>query len=414
MNEKSHERKLTNLAEVTLTIGLNLQKNQTLNINADLDAASFVRKVTEIAYKKGARHVYVNWMDQEISKLKIMHAPEKSLSEFPDWIKHRSEELIQQKAAFLSIRSTLPEAFSGLDPERVGTSMKASALESQHISLAKKTARIAFCIVCVPNGKWAQKVYPRLPPEEALHKLWESIFKVTRVNCDEPVDEWKSHIGSLLSKVAELNGKRFKQLHIEAPGTDLILDLPDQHLWIGGGASTQEGLFFTPNLPTEEVFTAPKRDGVNGTVKSTMPLIYGGTAIEDIELTFKAGKITEVNASNGLETLKHLIDSDDGSHFLGEVALVPEDSPIAKENTIFYNTLFDENASCHLAIGSAYPLCVEGGTNMTCEELNEAGLNTSITHVDFMIGSPDMNIDGIQPDGRREPLFQNGSWIKKN
>ncbi|WP_408008729.1 aminopeptidase [Pseudalkalibacillus sp. A8] len=414
MNERSHERKLTNLAEVTLTIGLNLQETQTLNINADLDAAPFVRKVTEIAYKKGARHVHVNWMDQEISKLKIKHAPEESLSEFPDWSKHRSEELVKQKAAFLSIRSTLPEAFSGLDPDRVGTFMKTSAMELQQISSARKSGKIAFCIVCVPNEKWAQRVYPNVTPEEALDKLWEAIFQMTRVDCDEPVEQWKAHIGSLLSKVDELNAKRFKQLHIEAPGTDLVLDLPDQHLWVGGGAVTQEGLFFTPNLPTEEVFTAPKKNGVNGTVKSTMPLIYGGTAIEDIELTFEAGKITNVYASKGIETLKHLINSDDGSHFLGEVALVPEDSPIAKRNTIFYNTLFDENASCHLAIGSAYPLCIEEGTNMTSEELNQAGLNTSITHVDFMIGSPEMNIDGIHPDGRREQLFQNGCWIKKN
>ncbi|WP_221567406.1 aminopeptidase [Alkalihalobacillus sp. TS-13] len=410
---RTYETKLVNLAEVTLNIGLNLQKNQILHINADLDAAPFVRKVTEAAYKKGARHVYINWIDQETSKLKILYALEESLTEFPEWSTKRSEELIRQNAAFLSIRSPQPDAFSGLDPDRVGAVLKASALEMKQIASARKAGIIAFCIVCVPNEKWAGKVYPDHGPEEAQDMLWKAVFDMTRVDCDDPIEQWQRHIGSLLSKVDELNTMRFQKLHLEAPGTDLIVELPDRHLWVGGGATTQEGLFFTPNLPTEEVFTAPKRDGVNGTVRSTMPLVYGSTAIEDITLTFKDGKIIKMNASKGLETLKRLIDSDEGSHYLGEIALVPEDSPIAEENTIFYNTLFDENSSCHLAIGAAYPLCVEDGTNMTSEELSHAGLNMSITHVDFMIGSPKMNIDGIHWDGRREPVFQNGCWVKK-
>ncbi|WP_372508750.1 aminopeptidase [Pseudalkalibacillus decolorationis] len=412
MNAMTNETKLSNLAKVTVEVGINLQPYQTLFINASIEALGFVRKISELAYRKGAGNVHVEWSDQELSKQRLTYASEEMLASYPNWSKGRAESFVEENAAFLNIQSTDPDAFKDIDPKRVAIQNKAAALALRKVSTARQSGKVKFCVVCIPNEAWAKKVYPHLNPKDAVEQLWEAVFQMTRVDTLEPVKEWDKHIAYLTSKVDELNEKRYRQLYFVAPGTDLTIDLPDDHLWVGGGTKTHDGVFFTPNLPTEEVFTAPLKTGVNGTVTSTKPLIYSGTVIENIQLTFKDGKIVSVNASKGLDTLKELIKTDEGARYLGEVALVPQDSPIAIRETIFYHTLFDENASCHLAIGAAYPLCVQDGNKMTGEQLGESGLNTSITHVDFMIGSNEMNIDGIQADGHREPLFRNGCWVK--
>ncbi|TWK60192.1 Aminopeptidase 2 [Bacillus licheniformis] len=243
-----------------------------------------------------------------------------------------------------------------------------------------------------------------------MQKLWNEIFKTTRVDREDPVQAWKDHDQTLRDKVSVLNDKHYHALHYQAKGTDLTIELPEKHLWVGAGSTNENGVEFMANMPTEEVFTAPKKDGVNGTVSSTKPLSYGGNLIDGFTLTFKNGRITDVKAEQGEEILKELIETDEGSHYLGEIALVAHDSPISKSNILFYNTLFDENASNHLAIGSAYAFNIEGGKQMSREELAKEGLNESITHVDFMIGSGEMNIDGITADGKREPIFRNGNW----
>ncbi|HYK72959.1 MAG TPA: aminopeptidase, partial [Pseudoneobacillus sp.] len=260
------------------------------------------------------------------------------------------------------------------------------------------------------SPKWAAKVFPNAPTEEQVSLLWEAIFKATRADLDNPVEAWINHDKSLYEKVNYLNEKSYKKLHYRAPGTDLTIELPETHLWVGAGSKNAQGHDFMANMPTEEVFTVPLKTGVNGTVSSTKPLSYGGNIIDHFSITFENGRIVSYKAEQGEDILKRLVDTDEGSHYLGEVALVPHQSPISQSNVLFYNTLFDENASNHLAIGSAYAFCIEGGKQMTPEQLEEKGLNESLTHVDFMIGSSDMDIDGIKADGTVEPVFRGGNW----
>ena len=255
-----------------------------------------------------------------------------------------------------------------------------------------------------------KKVFSDLSDIEAVEKLWENIFKIVRVDKDNPVEAWNEHLNNLQKKVDFLNIKKFKKLHYLSKDTDLSIELPEKHIWAGGGELNSKKTYFVANMPTEEVFTLPLKTGVNGKVKSTKPLNYSGNLIDNFILTFKDGKIVDFSAEKGYETLKKLIETDEGSHYLGEVALVPYDSPISNSNIIFYNTLFDENASCHLALGEAYPICIEGGSEMNSEELEKAGANNSLTHVDFMIGSPNLDITGETKDGVIIQIFKNGNW----
>jgi aminopeptidase len=266
-------------------------------------------------------------------------------------------------------------------------------------------------MVSIPTPEWSAKVFPELDEETRVAKLWELIFKLTRVDGDNPVEAWKQHIDQLSEKKNLLNAKKYSKLHFKAPGTDLLVDLAEKHQWVSASSFNEKGTLYVPNLPTEEVFTMPNRNGVNGTVTSTKPLSYNGTLIKGFTFTFEEGKIVKATAEQGEEVLQRLLDMDEGARYLGEVALVPHDSPISNSNLIYYNTLFDENASCHLAIGNAYPFCLEGGTAMSKEELIAQGANISFTHVDFMIGSAEMDIDGITEDGSREPLFRQGNWV---
>jgi aminopeptidase len=283
-----------------------------------------------------------------------------------------------------------------------------TAMKEYRTSL--QAGKVSWSIVSVPTPSWASKVFPDLPVDEAIDKLWGYIFQATRLDRDDPIGAWEEHIRQLQERVAFLNGRSYRKLHYTAPGTDLTVELPKEHLWVAGGIFNDRGTFFVPNLPTEEVFTLPSKDGVNGTVTSTMPLNYNGNLIDRFSLTFEKGRIISFTAEEGYETLKQLIETDEGSHYLGEVALVPHGSPISAMDVIFYNTAFDENASSHLAIGSAYPLCIKEGTTKSKEELASRGANSSLTHVDFMIGSAEFNIDGETADGSREPLFRKGAW----
>lgn len=406
------EKQLEKYAELAVKVGVNIQKGQTLVVNAPISAADFVRKVAKKAYEAGAKNVHVEWSDEVITRTKYDLAPDEAFLEYPEWKAKGYEEMARNGAAVMSITGTDPDLLKGVDPVRIQNANIAYGKAMETFRRYIQADKISWTVVAVPTPGWAKKVFPDETEENAIKKLWEAIFKATRVNTDDPVASWKKHCELLEKKVATLNEKRYCKLHFQAEGTDLTIELPEKHLWAGAGSTNEKGTYFVANMPTEEVFTAAKKDGVNGYVTSTKPLNYSGNLIENFKLTFKDGKIVAFEAEQGYEILKRLIETDEGSAYLGEVALVPHDSPISKTNLLFYNTLFDENASVHLAIGSAYAFNIEGGKEMSKEELAKNGLNTSIVHVDFMIGSSGMNIDGITKDGRREPIFRNGNWAQ--
>ncbi|MBM7703637.1 aminopeptidase [Metabacillus iocasae] len=404
------ERNLDQYAELAVKVGVNIQPGQVLRINAAISSADFVRKVAKKAYDAGAKDVYVDWSDDELTRMKYDLAPEEAFSTFPQWKAQSLEELVENGGAVLSVISSNPDLLKGVDPTRIAAMQKVSGQAMKNFRKAIQSDKISWSIVAVPSKDWAAKVFPNLPEHEQESKLWDAIFKSVRVDVDNPVQAWKEHDASLHKKSDYLNAKKYKKLHYKASGTDLTIELPEKHIWVAASSINENGHEFMANMPTEEVFTVPHKTGVNGYVSSTKPLSYGGNLIENFTLTFKDGKIVDVKAEKGYETLKNLVETDEGSHYLGEVALVPHNSPISNSNVIFYNTLFDENASNHLAIGSAYAFCLEGGKTMSKEELASNGANDSITHVDFMIGAADMDIDGILEDGTAEPVFRNGNW----
>lgn len=404
------QKKLEKYAELAVKVGVNIQKGQTLVVNTSIDAKDFVRLVVKQAYEAGAKNVIVNWNDDIVSRLKYDLAPDEAFLEFPKWRAQETQELAENGAAFMSIVSSSPDLLKGVNPERIANFQKAAGRALSQYRKYIQSDKVSWTVIATPSDAWAAKVFPEESAETRVQKLWDAIFQATRVNVDHPIEAWKQHDEALHTKVNYLNERRYKKLHYKAPGTDLTIELPEKHLWCGAGSINEQGFEFMANMPTEEVFTVPFKTGVNGIVSSTKPLSFGGNIIDEFSLTFENGKIIDVKAKEGEEILKHLVETDEGSHYLGEVALVPHNSPISQSNILFFNTLFDENASNHLAIGSAYAFCIEGGKKMTTEELEEQGLNDSITHVDFMIGSAEMNIDGITADGKVESIFRNGDW----
>lgn len=397
-------------AELAVKVGVNIQQGQTLVIRTPLFAADFVRIVAKKAYEAGAGHVEVEWSDEEITKLKFQLAPDESFHTYPEWRAKGLETEAEKGSAFLSITGADPDLLKGIDPSRIANANKAAGAALNGFRSYITSDKVAWSIVAVPSIGWAETVFPEEKGEAAVEKLWNAIFAATRIDQADPVSAWKEHLATLDEKMDTLNEHHFSALHYTAEGTDLTIELPETHLWVSGGSISKSGVDFVANMPTEEVFTAAKKTGVNGYVSSTKPLSYGGALIEEFKLTFKDGKITEATAKKGQETLERLLENDENSRYIGEVALVPHQSPISDTNIIFFNTLFDENASNHLAIGSAYAFNIEGGKEMTNEELEKNGINTSQTHVDFMIGSATMDIDGIQADGSRVPVFRNGNW----
>jgi aminopeptidase len=298
----------------------------------------------------------------------------------------------------------------GIDPDRILNFEKASGDALDRFYEAIEKDQISWSIVAIPSQKWADKVFPNLPEKERIPSLWDCIFSSVRINQENPVLAWQTHIETLTNKASELNQLKLKSLHYQSEGTDLSIELHEDHLWLTGASKTSEGTHFIANMPTEEVYTVPVKTGVNGTVSSTRPLAYNGNVIDDFTLTFEDGEIKKVTAREGEEILKKLILTDEGAAYLGEVALVPHHSPISNSGVLFFNTLFDENASNHLAIGSSYPTCIKDGDILSDEEREEKGLNESVVHEDFMIGSEVMNIDGVCRDGRKIAIFRNGNW----
>ena len=404
------EKQLSRYAELAVKVGVNIQPNQYLYISASTETTEFVRLVTEKAYDVGARQVFVDWSDDTISRLRYEKAPADSFAEFPEWKVMERETLAEKGAAFMSIVSQSPDLLKGIEPSRIADSQKATGQALDKYRQYVQSDKISWTVIATPSKAWAAKVFPELPEEEQISALWTAIFKAVRTDKQDPVQEWINHDNHLHAKVDYLNNKRYRKLHYKAPGTDLIVELPEGHLWCGAGSVNEKGDTFMANMPTEEVFTVPLKTGVNGFISSTKPLSYGGNIIDNFKLTFKDGRVTEISAEQGEEVLQRLIDTDEGAKHLGEVALVPHASPISQSGLLFYNTLFDENASNHFALGSAYAFCIEGGKKMSREELIQHGLNQSITHVDFMVGSEEMDIDGVFDDGSTEPVFRSGNW----
>lgn len=406
----SWEQNLEKYAALAVQVGVNVQKGQTLFVNAPLEAAPLVRKIARKAYEVGAKHVYVEWHDEDLTYIKFKHAPDEAFFEYPMWRAKGMEQLVEEGAAFLSIYSPNPDLLKDVDPQRVATANKTASQALSNYRSALMADKNCWSLISVPTPAWAKKIFPDASEEEAIAKLWDAIFRATRVNMDDPIQAWQQHNDKLAKIVDYLNDKQYKQLIYEAPGTNLTIELVENHVWHGGAAVSQSGIRFNPNIPTEEVFTMPHKDGVNGTVRNTKPLNYNGNLIDGFTLTFQDGKVVDFTAEKGYEILKHLLDTDEGARRLGEVALVPHHSPISMSNLIFYNTLFDENAACHLALGKAYPTNIQNGTAMSKEELDKHGVNDSLIHEDFMIGSAELNIDGVTKDGKREPIFRNGNW----
>ncbi|RXT06604.1 aminopeptidase [Ammoniphilus sp. CFH 90114] len=404
------ETMIDRYAQLAVKVGVNIQAGQTLVITSPLASADFVRKIARKAYEAGAKHVHTEWTDDELTRIKYDLAPDEAFLEFPMWRAKGFEEMAENNAAFLSIVAANPDLLKGVNPERIAMMNKTTGQAMNKFRSYAMSDKVSWSVIAVPSPAWAAKVFPDLPQQEQMQALWQAIFETTRITTNDPVKAWQNHNDLLNAKAAMLNDKRYRYLHYEAPGTNLTIELPSAHIWVGAGSHNEKGTPFMANMPTEEVFTTPLKHGVNGTVRSTKPLSYSGNLIEEFTLTFEQGRIVDFTAEKGYEVLKRLIETDEGSHYLGEIALVPNDSPISKTNLIFFNTLFDENASNHLAIGNSYAFCLEGGKTMSKEELEEHGLNSSLTHVDFMIGSEHMNIDGETADGKREPIFRNGNW----
>lgn len=401
---------LEKYADLAVRVGVNIQKGQTLSISASIDAAEFVRQIVKKAYEVGAKHVYVDWNDDAVTRYKYDLAPDEAFTEFPEWRVQEREALADQGAAFMSIVSASPDLLKGVDPERISNFQRVAGKAMDKYRQYVQSDKISWCVLAAPSKAWAAKVFPDAPESEQVDLLWDAIFKAVRADQENPVEAWKTHDKTLHEKVDYLNEKSYHKLHYKAPGTDLTIELPKGHLWVGAGSINEKGHEFMANMPTEEVFTVPLKTGVNGTVAATKPLSFGGNIIDKFSVTFEEGRIVSYKAEEGEDILKRLVETDEGSHYLGEVALVPHQSPISQSNILFFNTLFDENASNHLAIGSAYAFCIEGGKKMSQEELEKNGLNISITHNDFMIGSADMDIDGIKEDGTVEPIFRGGNW----
>jgi aminopeptidase len=415
-SSQQHQELLQKYAEAIVTVGLNLRAGQRLIItNATARGVPpagrpLVHAVTKAAYAAGARFVDVIWGDEEMLRLRIQNAPADSFSEYPKWQVHGILDMIKNGDALLSIYANNPDIYDGLDPERLGAMQRGHLENWQEVSLNVTRNAINWCVVAAAAPAWAAKIFPGLREEEAMEKLWQAIFETTRAVEPDPVAAWEQHIKNMRKRADYMQARKFTALHYKSDKTDFTLGLPNGHKWISAQSMAENGVPFTANMPTEEIFTLPDRQRADGVVHSTFPLSYGGSLIDDFTVTFENGRIVKVTARKYEAMLQKLVDTDEGSHSLGEVALVPVSSPIARRGHLFYNTLFDENASCHIAIGRAYRFTLIGGEELTDEEFNAAGGNTSITHVDFMIGSPQMDIDGIRADGTREPVMRSGEW----
>ena len=406
------EAKLNEYAHLLVEVGLNLQPGQTPRLAVPVECAPLARLCVEVALDRGARDVVVEWTDDVVTRQRYLKADQEVFSQFPEYQKAKFDWLLERGAPALSITGGDPEALRGVDPARIQAWQRASAQPTRPYYDAMSANRFQWTIGACPTQAWAEKVFPDKRGQAAIDALWEAVFSACRVTGDGGAPaRWKAHIEATARRAKRLNDYDFQSLHYtNALGTDLTITLPEGHIWMGGADATPAGVDFVANMPTEELFTAPRWDGVDGRVYAALPLALNGNLVRDFYLDFRGGKIVDVHAQEGEEVLKRSITMDEGSSYLGEVALVPYDSPIRNTGLLFYNTLFDENASCHLAFGSAYPNCVKGGEGMDEQAQKAAGLNQSLNHVDFMVGTRDLSIVGTTRQGEQVTVFQDGNF----
>jgi aminopeptidase len=409
----SFDQKLDRLAEVAVRIGVGLQPGQELVITAPIDALPLVRRITEHAYKTGAKLVTTFFADDATTLARYQHAPDSTFDYAPAWYYDAIAAAYKSGAARMGITGANPALLAQQDPTKVSRANVAVSKAYKPAMELITRHEINWTIVAAATPAWAALVFPNDTPDAALTKLWDAIFSTSRITSADPVAQWREHGANLKRRVDLLNAKRFHSLRFfNADGsTDLTVGLADQHLWAGGGTTAGNGVYCQPNIPTEECFTTPHKSRVNGHVAASKPLSHQGTLIENIRCTFKDGKIVEATATAGEAAINKLISTDEGARQLGEVALVPHNSPIAQSGILFWNTLFDENAASHIALGQAYSTCLIGGEKMSTEELSALGANESLIHVDWMIGGPTMSVDGSTADGTAEPLMRNGNWV---
>lgn len=405
------EKNMEKLADLVVKKGVNVQKGQPVLLRCPVERADFARLVAKKAYERGAVEVVMQWSDDPLTLMKFENAPVEHFEEVPDWMVQRTKYYMEKGACVISVAATDPELLKDVDPKKIATWSKAfSAANKENMKYTMNDLN-SWCVVSVPTVGWAKRVFPDVSEDEAMEKLWNAIFYTTRTDQDDPVSAWNEHIGVMDRHAAVLNEKQYKKLHYKnSLGTDLEVELPENHIWISGGSENAKGDVFIANMPTEEVFTLPKRDGVNGKLYSTKPLNMSGNLVDEMVFTFENGKVVDYDAKVGKQHLTDLFDVDENAKYLGEVALVPYDSPISNSGLLFYNTLFDENASCHFAFGKAYPTCIKGGVDLSDEELLEVGVNDSLIHEDFMVGSKDLEITGELPNGEIEYIFKDGNW----
>lgn len=412
MIKKELEQYMMKYAETVLQIGVNLQKEQILVIEAKLEAAPFVRMVTQLAYQLGASQVIHEWTDDELSLIRHRYASEESLGYYPQWKADGYKQYAQNNAAFIFIDTPNPDLLKDIPTERIAKEMRGRAAIRKTYLKYTHNDNASWVIISVPSEAWAARVFPELNQQEAVIQLWEKILQAARIDLQDPVGNWTKHLENLQKRTKQLNQMQIHTLHYRSPGTDLVIELPEKHVWLSGLSNNLMGTPFVANMPTEEVYTMPVKHGVNGTVRSSRPLVYGGCLIDNFSLVFRDGKVVDFQAETGEGILTSILDTDEGSRYLGEVALVAHHTPISMMNRNFYNILFDENASCHLAIGQSFSSNLLDGNQLSPQELFERGANTSLTHIDFMIGTGELDIDATLKDGRVVPLFRQGNWVE--
>ncbi len=403
-------QKLDRLAEVAVKVGLNLQKGQDLVLTSPLAALPLVRRIAHHAYKAGAGVVTPIFSDEEMTLGRFKDAHDKSFDKAASWLYEGMARAYANGAARLAIAGDNPSLLANEDPAKVSRVNKATSLAYQPALEKIAGFDINWNIVSYPNPSWAAVVFPDLPIIEATKKLADAIFAASRVDKPDAIGAWKDHNANLKKHAKWLNDQRFSALHYSGPGTDLTIGLADGHEWQGGASKAKNGVICNPNIPTEEVFTTPHAHRVEGYVSSTKPLSYQGTLIDKIKVRFEKGRIVEAHASKGEKVLQQILDTDEGARHLGEVALVPNSSPISASGLLFYNTLFDENAACHIALGQCYSKCFLRGAALSKEQIEKQGGNKSLIHIDWMIGSGEIDIDGITADGKKVPVFRKGEW----
>ncbi|MEG1527879.1 MAG: aminopeptidase [Clostridia bacterium] len=404
------EKQLEKFADLAVKIGINLQVGQDLNIRTQIECAPIARMIAVSAYKAGARRVMVDYLDEKLKRIDFDYQSIEALEDVPNWAIEKNNYLIDHNCANISIAAGDPSIYTGVSAEKLQKSAAAYSKANKYYRDGMMSNACRWLVISVPTKAWADKIFPKC--DNSVDKLWDAIAMTMRLDQKDPVGAWEKHIETLTRRAEFMNSKNFDHVHLtNKHGTDLKVGLAEGHIWCAAQELAKDGIKFTANMPTEEIFTAPHKDRVDGVVVSALPLVNQGNIIEDFSITFKAGRVVDFKAKKGYDALSNIIETDDGSHYLGEVALIGKNSPIAKSGLLFFNTLFDENASCHLALGQGYPSTVKDGTTMTKQQLADVGVNDSMEHCDFMIGTKDINIVGVTRSGEETQLFVDGEWV---